>query len=133
MKQRMKVRSVNVERSTADTKTRSPDCLTIARAYRPQRLLISRAVDKLRSQHNHAPKMHPLPLAWTVFFYTIIAASMSTTTDFLVIVHMCLIITFFGGGSFLKSCGCSTVKSKTPPQETSFTHLTVQSMGPNHP
>ena len=23
--------------------------------------------------------------------------------------------------------------SKTPPQETFFTHLTVQSMGPNHP
>ena len=36
-------------------------------------------------------------------------------------------------GSFLNSCGCSTATSKTPPQEIFFTHLTVQSMGPNHP
>ena len=36
--------------------------------------------------------------------------------------------------SFLNSCGCSTAKSKTPPHETIFfTHLPVQSMGPNHP
>ena len=36
-------------------------------------------------------------------------------------------------GSFLNSCGCSTAKSKTPPQETIFfTHLPVQSMDPNH-
>ena len=36
--------------------------------------------------------------------------------------------------SFLNSCGCSTAKSKTPPQETIFfTHLPVQSLGPNHP
>ena len=33
-------------------------------------------------------------------------------------------------GSFLY---CSTAKLKTPPQDTFFTHLTVQSMGPNHP
>ena len=45
--------------------------------------------------------------------------------------HVCLFLFF---GSFLNSCGCSTAKSKTPPQETSFfTHLPVQSLGPNHP
>ena len=35
--------------------------------------------------------------------------------------------------SFMNSCGCSTAKSKTPPHEIFFTHLTVQIMGPNHP
>ena len=36
--------------------------------------------------------------------------------------------------SFLNCCGCSTAKSKTPPQETIFfTHLPVQSLGLNHP
>ena len=36
-------------------------------------------------------------------------------------------------GSFLNSCGCLAAKSKTPPHETFFPHLTVQRMGPNHP
>ena len=47
------------------------------------------------------------------------------------LVHMCLSLIFFCVCSFLNSCGCSTAKSQTPPQETFFALLSVQSMGPN--
>ena len=33
---------------------------------------------------------------------------------------VCLFVTFLFLGNFLSSCGCSTAKSKTPPQETIF-------------
>ena len=44
------------------------------------------------------------------------------------------VVLFLFLDSFLNSCGCSTAKSKTPPQGTIFfTNLPVQSLGPNHP
>ena len=43
------------------------------------------------------------------------------------------IYTYFLGGSFLNSCGCSTAKSKTPPQETFFYPLNGTEHGSQPP